>query len=130
MQTRTLKNRHNIHEMSVGRPMRQFFTPGEQTINGICMHCNILLNDNKSIPQTVFTNNNKMRTVWLLKTNSIPFMVDLVYILVQNSKFSLHILYINELSDSFPLLTIIKTNKTKTLFIVFSIEYIFLPQGD
>ena len=26
---------------------------------------------------------------WLLKTNSIPFMVDLVYILLQNSKFSL-----------------------------------------
>ena len=64
-------------------PMRHIFTPGEQTINWICMHCNILLNHNKSIPQTVFTNNNKM------KTNSIPFMVDLVYILVQNSKFSL-----------------------------------------
>ena len=82
----------DIHETSVRHPMRHFFMPGEQTINGICMHCNILLNDNKSIPQTVFTNNNKMRTVWLLKTNSIPFMVDLVYILVQNSKFSLHIL--------------------------------------
>ena len=32
--------------------------------------------------------------------------------------------------DSFHLFTIIKTNKTKTLFSVFSIEYIFLPQGD
>ena len=108
-------------------PMRHFFTPGEQTINGICMHCNILLNDNKSIPQTVFTNNNKMRTVWLLKTNSIPFMVDLVYILVQRT---LNFVEINQQSDSFPLLTIIKTNKMKTLFSVFSIEYIFLPQGD
>ena len=29
-----------------------------------------------------------------------------------------------------PLQTIIKTSKTKTLFSVFSIEYIFLPQGD
>ena len=33
-------------------------------------------------------------------------------------------------SDSFHLFTTIKTNKTKTLFSVFSIEYIFLPQGD
>ena len=32
--------------------------------------------------------------------------------------------------DSFHLFTMIKTNKTKTLFSVFSIEYIFLPQGD
>ena len=32
--------------------------------------------------------------------------------------------------DSFHLFTIMKTNKTKTLFSVFSIEYIFLPQGD
>ena len=32
--------------------------------------------------------------------------------------------------DSFHLFTIIKTNKTKTLFSVFSIEYIFLQQGD
>ena len=56
---------------------------------GFNMQHNKLLNDNKSIPQSVFTHNTKMGTVWLLKTNSIPFMVDLVYILVQNSKFSL-----------------------------------------
>ena len=35
-----------------------------------------------------------------------------------------------QLDDSFHLFTIIKTNKTKTLFSVLSIEYIFLPQGD
>ena len=35
-----------------------------------------------------------------------------------------------QLDDSFHLFTIIKTNKTKTLFSVFSIDYIFLPQGD
>ena len=49
------------------------------------------------------------------------------------TKFKVLIAYfveINQQSDSFPLLTIIKTNKTKTLFSVFSIEYIFLPQGD
>ena len=49
------------------------------------------------------------------------------------TKFKVLIAYfveINQQSDSFPLLTIIKTDKTKTLFSVFSIEYIFLPQGD
>ena len=73
------KNQSDIRETSVRHPIRHFFTSGEQTINGICMHCNMLLNDNKSIPQTVFTKNTKMKTVWLLKTNSISFMVDLVY---------------------------------------------------
>ena len=49
------------------------------------------------------------------------------------TKFKVLIAYlieINRQSDSFPLLTIIKTNKTKMLLSVFSIEYIFLPQGD
>ena len=27
--------------------------PDDQPINGISLHCNILLNDNKSIPQSV-----------------------------------------------------------------------------
>ena len=70
-----------------------------------------------------------MGTVWLLKTISIPFSVDLVYILVQNS---LIVFFIEnkQQDDSFHLFTIIETNKTKTLFSVFSIEYIFLSQGD
>ena len=80
-QMRTLKIQHDIRETSVRRPMRHFFTPGEQTINGICM---LLLNDNNSIPQTVFSNNSKMRTVWGLKQNSTPFLVEPMYILVQN----------------------------------------------
>ena len=49
------------------------------------------------------------------------------------TKFKVLITYfveINQQSDSFLLLTIIKTNKTKALFTIFSIEYIFLPQGD
>ena len=49
------------------------------------------------------------------------------------TKFKVLIAYFvefNQQSDSFPLLTIIKTNKTETLFSVFSIEYNFLPQGD
>ena len=83
---------------------------------GFACTANIVLNDNKSIPQTVFTHTTKMGTVWLFKTNSIPFMVDLVYILVQNSKVLIvYFVEINQQSDSFPLLTIIKTNKTKTL---------------
>ena len=65
-----------------------------------------------------------MGTAWLLKTISIPFSVDLVYILI------VFFVENKQQDDSFHLLTIIKTNKTKTLFSVFSIEYIFLPQGD
>ena len=34
--------------------MRHIFTSVKQTINGICVHHNILLNDNKSTPQNVF----------------------------------------------------------------------------
>ena len=78
------------------------------------------LNDNKSIPQTVFLPN---------KFNPIHGRP----CVHPHTKFKVLIAYfveINQQSDSFPLLTIIKTNKTKTLFSVFSIEYIFLPQGD
>ena len=49
------------------------------------------------------------------------------------TKFKLLIVFFVEnkqQNDSFHLFTIIKTSKTKTLFSVFSIEYIFLPQGD
>ena len=59
-------------------------TPIHQPINGIQFHDNILLNDNKSTPQSVFTHNTKMGTVWVLKTISIPFYVQAMYILVQN----------------------------------------------
>ena len=58
--------------------------PIDQTINGIKVRRKFLLNDNNSIPQTVFSNNTKMRTVWELKQNSIPFLVEPMYILVQN----------------------------------------------
>ena len=58
--------------------------PVNQTINGIEVCCNILLNDNNSIPQTVFSNNSKMRTVGLLPPNAILFLVEPMYILVQN----------------------------------------------
>ena len=40
MQTR-IKKQPDIREMSGGRSMRHCFTSGKQTINGICMHCNI-----------------------------------------------------------------------------------------
>ena len=59
----TLKYEPDCCEMSVRCPVRHIFMPVEQTINGICMQCNILLDDNKPITQTVFTYNNKMRTV-------------------------------------------------------------------
>ena len=67
-----------------------------------------------------------MRTVWLLKTNfhgrpcvhpGTKFKVLIVFF-IENKQHS----------DSFPLLTIIKT--IKQIFSVFCIEYIFLPQGD
>ena len=56
---------------------------------------------------------------WTLCTFWYKFKVLIVF-LVENK----------QQDDSFHLFTIIKTNKTKTLFGVFSIEYIFLPQGD
>ena len=100
--------------MSVRHPMRHIFMSVDQTINGIIMHHNVLLNDNKSIPQTVFTNNNKMRTVRLLKTNSIA--ISSGPCIHSGTKFKVLIAYfieINQRSDSFPLFTIIKTNKSK-----------------
>ena len=108
-----------------------FSCPSIKLSMGFNMQCNKLLNDSKSIPQSVFTHNTKMGTAWLLKTISIPFTVDLVYI--SGNKFKVLIVFFIEnkqQDDSFHLLTIIKTNKTKTLFSVSLIEYIFLPQGD
>ena len=98
MQMRTLKNQCDICEMS----NETFFSRlVSRLLMGFACTANI---------------GNSMGTVWLFKTNSIPFMVDLVYILVQNSKVLIvYFVEINQQSDSFPLLTIIKTNKTKTL---------------
>ena len=79
----TFVNEWNSHTCHV----RHIFMPVDQIINKIYLQCNNLLNENNSI-QRVLTKNNQMRTVWLLKTNSILFLVDLVYILVQNWKFS------------------------------------------
>ena len=97
---------------------------------GFNIQCNKLLNVNKSIPQSVFTQNTKMGRVWLLKTISISFSVELVYILVQLKVLIVGFVENKQQDDSFHLFTIIITDKTKTLFIVFSIECIFLPQGD
>ena len=90
------------------------------------MHCNILLNDNKSIRQTAFTNNNKNENSLVVENKFNPIHGrPRVH---PGTKFKVLIAYfieINQQSDSFPLLTIMKTNKTKTLFSVFSIAYIF-----
>ena len=75
---RTLKTEHDVCETS------QSVMIGSQTNNGILVRCKVLLNDNNSIPLTVFSNNSKMRTVWELKPNSIPFLVEPMYNLVQN----------------------------------------------
>ena len=81
----------------------------EQTINGICMHCNILLNDNKSIPQTVFTNNNnKMRTVFGFVENKYNPIHGRPCVHPGTKFKSSHCIYfveINQQIDSFPLLT-------------------------
>ena len=70
----TVKSEHDCHEMSVHFPMRHILMPVDQIVNGICMQCNILLNEHNSISQSVFANNNQMRTVRLLKKfNPIPF---------------------------------------------------------
>ena len=59
-QMQTLKIEHDIHETSMRHPMRHFSRLATRLLMGFAC----TLNDNKSIPQTVFTNNNKMRTVW------------------------------------------------------------------
>ena len=64
--------------------VQHIFMPINQTINWICMQCNILLNEHNSLPQSIFAKNNQMRSVLLLKANSIPFMVGPVHILVKN----------------------------------------------
>ena len=89
------------------------------------------LNDNKSIPQTVFNQQQQNENSLVVENKFNP--IHGRPCVHPGTKFKVLIAYfveINQQSDSFPLLTIIKTNKTKTLFSVFSIEYIFLPQGD
>ena len=48
-----------MSEMITTCHMRHIFTPVDQTINGNYMQCNILLSENKSIPQSGFAKNNK-----------------------------------------------------------------------
>ena len=52
-----------MNEMIMTHHVRHIFMPIDQTINKIYMQCNILLNQNNSIPQTVFAKNNQMRIV-------------------------------------------------------------------
>ena len=88
--------------------------PVDQTINGIWMHHNILLNDNKSIPQLFLQNK-------FIPIHGRPCVHP-------GTKFKALIAYfieINQQSDSFPLLTIIKRNKTKTHFSVFLLKIFF-----
>ena len=72
-----------------------------------------------------------MGTVWLLKNNFNPILSGPC--VHSGTKFKVLIVFFIEnkqQDDSFHLFTIIKTKKTKTLFNVFSIEYILLPRGD
>ena len=91
-------------------PVRHIFMPVEQTINGTCMQCNNLLNDSKPILQTVFTNRKNENSLIVGNFNPIlgrPCVHP-------GTKFKVLIAYlieINQQSDSFPLLTIIRTNK-------------------
>ena len=107
--------------------MRHCFMPGEQTINGICMHLK-------------WQQINATNCFYQQQQNENSLVVENKFNPIlgrpcehPGTKFKVLIAYfveINQQSDSFALLTIIKTNKTKPLFSVFSIEYIFLPQGD
>ena len=62
-----------MNEMVTTCHVRHIFTPVNQIMNKICMQYNNLLNENNSIPQSVFAENNQMKIVCLLETNSIPF---------------------------------------------------------
>ena len=46
-----------MNETIATHRVRHVYAPGDQTINGIYIHCNISLNENKSIPQGVFAKN-------------------------------------------------------------------------
>ena len=69
--------------------IRHIFMPINQTINESFMqHYILLIYHFKPIHQTMLVEN-KQELVLLLQ-HSIPFTIDLVYLLVQLSKFSLH----------------------------------------
>ena len=94
--------------------MRHSFTPIDQTINGNCMQCNILLNQDNSIPKTAFTNNNKNENSLIVVTKINPIASrPCVHSGTKFKVLSAYFIEIKQQSESFPLLTIIKTNKTK-----------------
>ena len=90
------------------------------------MHYNILLHDNKSIQQTVFVKQQQNKNSLVVENKSI-----LIYgrsCVHPGTKFKVLIAYfmqINQQNDSFSLITIIKRNKTKTLFSVFLLKIFF-----
>ena len=90
------------------------------------MHYNILLHDNKSIQQTVFVKQQQNKNSLVVENKSI-----LIYgrsCVHPGKKFKVLIAYflqINQQDESFSLITIIKRNKTKTLFSVFLLKIFF-----
>ena len=106
--------------------MRHFFTPDEQTINGICIHCNILLNDNKSIPQTVFYQQQQKENSLVAENKFNP--IHGRPCVHPGIKFKVLIAYfveINEQSHSFPQLTIKKQTKQKHSLVYFLLIIFF-----
>ena len=110
-------------------PMRHICTPADQTINGIYMQCNILLNENKSIPQGVFTKKNHVKQIKFSlivrdKFNPIACMNHL-YLGTKLAFLNECLIETKQQSNSFSLLTIIRI-KLKSTHQCLSIEYNFL----
>ena len=74
-----------MNEMVTTHHVRHIFMPIDQIINKVYMQCTNLLNQFN--PTNCFCKEQPNENSLMLKTNSIPFLIDLVYILVQNWKF-------------------------------------------
>ena len=92
-----------MNEIVVTHHVRHIFMPVDQIINKIYLQCNNLLNENNSIPQTVFAKNNQMTLIAYFKEKSN----------------SLHLFIIFNFSLK-------KQNKSNSLLPSCSTEYTFL----
>ena len=60
-QMQTLTQTQKVNATAMRHPMRHICMPTNQTINDIYIQCNILLNENKSVPQSVFAKKNHFK---------------------------------------------------------------------
>ena len=120
-----------MNQMIVTHHVRDIFMPIDQNIKKLYLQQNHLLNQNNSIPQTVFAKNNQTRTVSIFATKFNPISSGPGVCF--GTKLKVLIIFFIEYKqqdDSVHLFTIIKRNKFKSTDQCLSIEYNFLPQGE